>query len=306
VERALGVLRRRLVAAAGTVRTLWGDQDGDQVAAALAELASPSLFGGTQLLVLRHVDGLGEEGQARVLDALPTLGSGGSLVLVARAADQRRKLVAACLRAGAGLGFPPLADARAAAAWVIRLARERGHEIAPAAVEDLLERSGRELAVLAGEIEKLSLHVGGGRPIGVADVRAVVTGIRGHEVQELTDRLARRDAAGAARVLRLLFAEGEPPIRLLAFVAANLRRALHVAELAEAGHGADAIGRQLGLPPWLVKRSLGRGRTGELVAALEALRRLDVRLKSVRVAEAAFDAALLEIAAATPPRSSGG
>src|SRR5262249_52916496 len=137
VERALGVVRRRLVPAAGTVRTLWADQEADQIPAALAELASPSLFGGTQVLVLRHVDGLGEEGQAYVLDALPILGSGGALVLVACAADQRRKLFGACLRAGAGVGFPALPDARAAAAWVVRLAGERGHAIAPAAVTEL-------------------------------------------------------------------------------------------------------------------------------------------------------------------------
>jgi DNA polymerase III delta subunit len=97
-------------------------------------------------------------------------------------------------------------------------------------------------------------------------------------------------------MLRLLLAEGEPPIRLVAFVAANLRRALQVAELVETGAGADEIGRRLGMPPWLVKRNLGRGRTNDLVRALLVLRRLDLRLKSTRVAEAAFDAALLEIA----------
>src|SRR5262249_39112120 len=135
VERALSVLRRRLVPAARSdaVRTLWGDQQGDEVPGALAELGAPTLFGATHLLVVRHADALGEDVQAQVLDALTTLGSGGSLVLVARAVDQRRKLFAACLRAGAAFGFPP-PDARAATTWVVRLARERGHDVAPAAV----------------------------------------------------------------------------------------------------------------------------------------------------------------------------
>jgi len=297
VERALALLRRRLAGErAGAVRTLWGDQQGEEVPGAIAELGAPTLFGATYVLVVRHADALGEDVQARVLEALPALGSGGSLILVARAADQRRKLFAACLRAGAGFGFPLLADVRVAATWVVRLARERGYEIAPAAVEEVVERSGRDVGILAGELDKLALHVGAGRRIDVAHVRAVVAGVRGHEVQEFTDRLARGDVAGAARILRLLLAEGEPPIRLVAFVAANLRRALQVAELVEAGAGADEIGRRLGMPPWLVKRNLGRGRTKDLVRALLVLRRLDLRLKSTRVAEAAFDAALLEIA----------
>jgi DNA polymerase-3 subunit delta len=192
----------------------------------------------------------------------------------------------------------------------VRLARERGHDIAPAAVQELVERSGADLGVLAGEVEKLSLHAGPGARIEPAHVRGVVAAVRGHGVEELTDRLARRDAAGAARVLRQLLAEGEPPIRLVAFVAANLRRSLHVAELAAEGLGAEEISRRIGLPAWIVAKNLGRGSVDDLERALLALRKLDVRLKSTRTAEAAFDDALLEIvgargAAVSPARRSG-
>jgi DNA polymerase-3 subunit delta len=297
VDRALRLLQGRLLPAsgAGTWRTLWADQEAEKVPAALADLASPPLFGGPQVLVIRHAEALREEAETHVLEALPGLGTGGSLVLVARAADQRRRVFAACLRAGAGFAFPPLADLRAAPPWVVRLARERGHEIAPDAAQELIERSGTDLGVLAGEIEKLSLRAGSGHRIELAHVREVVAAIRAHGVEELTDRLARRDRAGAARVLRQLLVEGEPPIRLLAFLAANLRRALHVVELVEAGLTPDEIGRRLGMPPWLVGKQVGRGRATDLVRALLVLRRLDLELKSARAAEAAFEAALLEI-----------
>jgi DNA polymerase III delta subunit len=117
-------------------------------------------------------------------------------------------------------------------------------------------------------------------------VRAVVTAARAHGVEELTDRLARRDVAGAARVLRQLLAEGEPAIKVVAFVAANLRRALHVAELAEAGLGEGEIARRLGMPPWLVAKNAGRVRAADLIRALLVLRRLDLELKSARDADA--------------------
>jgi DNA polymerase III delta subunit len=303
VERALGVLRGRLVPAGrpGTWRTLWGDQESDQLPGALEDLGTPSLFGGPQVLVVRHAEALRAEEQARVLELLPSLGAGGTLVLVARGADQRNRLIAACVRAGAGFGFPPL-EARAVQPWVLRLAREGGRQIAPAAAQELIERSGSDLGVLAGEIEKLGLHAGPGTRIELAHVRAIVAAVRGHGVDELTDRLARRELPGAARVLRQLLAEGEPPIRLVAFLAGNLRRALHVAELAEEGFGAAEIARRTGMPSWLVERSLGRGRAADLVRALLVLRRLDLELKSSRAPEAAFDAALLEIAGTTPPR----
>ena len=142
----------------------------------------------------------------------------------------------------------------------------------------------------------MSLHVGPGVRIEPPHVRAVATAARVHEVQELTDRLATRDRVGAMRILRSLLTEGEPPIRAAAFLAAHLRRALHVAELEERGLGPEAIAAHLGIPSWLVQRIGGRGRARDLERALGVLRRLDLELKNSRPAEAVFEVALLEMA----------
>jgi len=268
-------------------RTLWADEDAERVFAALEDLASPPLFGGAQSLVIRHADALREPEQEGILARLPALGAGGSLILVARTVDQRRRLFAACLRAGAAFGFPRV-DARGAQSWVVRFARERGQEF--------VDRSGTDLGVLASEVEKVSLHVGPAVRIEPPHVRAVATAARVHEVQELTDRLATRDRVGAMRILRSLLTEGEPPIRAAAFLAAHLRRALHVAELEERGLGPEAIAAHLGIPSWLVQRIGGRGRARDLERALGVLRRLDLELKNSRPAEAVFEVALLEMA----------
>ncbi len=249
------------------------------------------------MLVIRRAEALRDERQAQVLAALPTVGVGGTLVLIARAADQRRQLFGSCIRAGAAHGFPPI-EPRAAPDWVARLAREQGSEITPAAVQELIDRVGSDLGVLAGEIAKLALHAGLGVRIQPVHVAAVVASVRTHAVEELSDRIARRDLAGAARALRHLLTGGEPPLRVVAFLAANLRRALQVAELAEAGLRGEDIAGRLGMPPWLVSRNLGRGRATDLARALLTLRRLDQELKSTRPAAAVFDAALLEIVSA--------
>jgi DNA polymerase-3 subunit delta len=287
---------------------LWADEDAARLGAALDDLASPTLFGGPQVLVVRQADTLRDDDQGRVLEALPALGTGGGLILVARTADQRKRLLAACVRAGAAFAFPPV-DPRTAQTWVVRLAREQGHDIVPAAAQELVDRSGVELGVLAGEIAKLSLHVGTKKRIELAHVRELVAAVRPRAVEELTDRLARRDLAGALHVLRELLAGGEPPVRAVAFVAANLRRALQVAELAEAKLTADEIAARLGMPPWLVTRSLGRGSARQLARALLVLRRLDLELKNTRPVEAVFEAAIFEIAGGTAvsarPRPAG-
>src|SRR5262249_20791553 len=165
----------------------------------------------------------------------------------------------------------------------------------PVATQEPRDRSDVERGVPAGEIDKLAVHVGEGARIEPKHVRSVVAAVRQHAVDDLTTHLARKNAAGAARALRLLLAEGEPPVRLLAFLGANFRRALHVAELSEAGLGQAEIAARLRMPPWLVGRIAGQGRARDLQRSLPVLRRRDREWKSTGPAEAVFEAAVLEI-----------
>lgn len=300
VERALAVVRARLAAERPptTWTTAWADQDAARLPAALAELRAPLLFGGVPGLVIRRAEALPVPVEDQLLQAVGVPGAG-RVVLVGRTMDQRRKLVASLMRAGAARAFARPADDAAVRRWVSRMAQDAGGAIAPAAVDVLLARCGSDLAQLSGEIEKAALWAGAGARIEVAAVEATVAGTRSEAVEELTERLARGDLAGASRTLRGLLSSGEPPIKLAAFLAANLRRALHVAELAECGLGPEAVAERLGMPAWLVRKQLGRGRARDLEAALDAMRRLDVALKSSRPPAAAFEATLLEVARAT-------
>jgi DNA polymerase-3 subunit delta len=278
------------------VRIVWGDDDAGRLADALGDLVSPSLFGGPSVVVLRRAEALSTANEDQVLAFLPRLGDRARLVLVAKTLDQRRRLHAACAKAGAGLAFGRVGDHRTAAGWVTTLARERGHAIGGPAVERLLERTGFELGRIDDELEKLSLHAGAGVGIESRHVEALVARTRLHAIEELTDRLARHDAAGAIRTLRGLVAAGEAPLKIVAFVASNLRRALHVAELTAMGLREDEIAARLGMPPWLVARQTHRSAPAELERALAALAELDLALKSSRPEVATFEATVLAIA----------
>jgi DNA polymerase-3 subunit delta len=257
------------------------------------------LFGGAPVLVIRRAEALPAAQEAELIGLLPKLGAGARLVLVARALDQRRKLLVACARDGAAVPCLRITDATVARRWLARLAREQGHELDPAAADALVDRTGLDLAQLAGDLEKVSLYAGPAARLTSAHVEATVAATRTHAIDELTDRLSRSDLTGASRSLRALLAEGEPPIKVAAFLASSLRRALHVAELADAGLGPDDIAGRLGMPPWLVRKNMGRAKAPALERALSTLRRLDLELKSSRPAAAVFEAALFEIVAAT-------
>lgn len=300
VDRALATVRRRLgVLEDPTVgRTVWGDDPSERVGAVLDDLGSPGLFGGVRLVVIRRAEALRGPAEERVAAALGDRTAGGHLVLVAGAMDRRRKLFQAVPKSAVHeLGAP--VDRHAVSAWVGLLARERGVRVTSDAAAELIERCGADLGRLAGELEKLAL---GGDAAGLEEVRRSVAATRSHGVEELAAAIADGDRRTVLRRLRALLAEGEAPLRIVAFLAANLRRSLHVAELAESGLGEAAIAGRLKIPAWLVRKQRGRGQALWIERALGSLAALDRALKQSRAPDAVVEAT---IAALTTPRSGG-
>jgi len=258
---------------------------------ALDTLGSRSLFGGSPTVVVRRAEAMRGAVESAVEAVLADDRCEGCLVLAGGAIDRRKRWYATARSRAEEIACAPLTDERTARAWVERMAEERGVRLAPEAMTVLLERCGLDLSLLDAEVEKLAVR-GAGEPIGRAVVEEMVAGVRGRAVEELTDRLARGDATGALRVLRDLLTDGEPPLRLLGFLAANVRRALHVAEERERGASPGEIAARLGMPDWLVRRQLGRGPAIRLERALDVLLQLDLALKRSRPDALAFEAAL--------------
>lgn len=121
------------------------------------------------------------------------------------------------------------------------LARERGLEFEPEALELFVLLAGDSAAQMESELEKLDLFLGPGeRSVGIDQVRRQVALTRAGVVFELGDRIARRDLAGALETIDHLIYQGESPIGiLLAAVAPAVRRLLVAQELIER-HGVRA------------------------------------------------------------------
>jgi DNA polymerase-3 subunit delta len=295
VERALAVLRRRFENA-GEWRIVWGDDDESRVADALASLASRGLFGGSATVLLRRAEAMRAGVEAAIEATVSEDRYDGRLILAGGALDRRKRWYTAVRPRAAELVCLPVTDPRELRAWVERLASEHGVKVRDDAIAELTVRCGPDLAVLEREIDKLAI-ASGSQAVGRETVERLVAGERSHAVEELTDRLTRGDRAGALRVLRSLLAADEPPLRIVGFLAANIRRALHVAEEQERGGSPEAIATRLGMPDWLVRRQLGRGPAIRLERALDVLAELDVAFKSSRPEAAVFEAALDALAA---------
>jgi DNA polymerase-3 subunit delta len=109
---------------------------------------------------------------------------------------------------------------------VQHIAGQFGKQFAPAAEDLILRRAGSELAMLAMELEKLCLYVGARPTITEDDVRAVFRDMAESWIFDFTAALASRQPARALPQLRGLMEQGEPPLRLLAMIAREVRQML--------------------------------------------------------------------------------
>jgi DNA polymerase-3 subunit delta len=278
-DRALADIRRDLEREGGNVAVLsyhGADCDPDAIAEAIE---TPSLFGGRTLVVVRGAEALPERSHERLVQALERQAPQVTVAFVARGADQRRRLFARVRELGrkVAVDHPRVGEMPE---WAERFARERGHRLAEDARAVLLECVGRDLMVLASEIDKLAAAVPAERPIEAADVLRVSAPGREHGTFEMTDAVLARDPARASRLLAHALDEGAQPIALIGALAATLKPILAGAELMAQGRRLEDAERAVGVNPYQ-RRTFQQG-----VRAYGAreLRRAFVRLADIDLA----------------------
>jgi DNA polymerase-3 subunit delta len=185
-----------------------------------------------------------------------------TLVLVASDIDKTRKAGKALLKHATvvecwGLKTeknPRFTDFRAAARIAEHLVRkavaEEGQQIEPAAARLVAERAGVDIIRLRGDIERLMLYAAGKPKITLADAQEVVSAEAAQDDWAVTNAIQQRNAGEALRHLALALDAGAVPYMILG---------------------------QIG---WFVRDKLGNSDPRRIPAAVEALFRADLDLKS--------------------------
>jgi DNA polymerase III subunit delta len=242
---------------------------GELTAGELAEVLSPSLFGGRRVLVLRD----GQDARKDLVAAL---------LSYAAQPDPDVTLVVAHLVAAKGKAF---ADGlRSAGAAVVPAARLKGHRdrIAfvrdefrrgggrcdDAAAEALLAAVGNDLRELAAACSQLIADTGGRITAGTVSRyyrgRAEVTGFT------VADAAMVGDVPGALEALRWALHVGVDPVPIADAIADGVRT---VARVAAAGRGSPyQMANTLGLPAWKVERAQRQGRGWSADGLVDAMR----------------------------------
>jgi len=154
------------------------------------------------------------------------------LLLTATTADARKRLfkrlreIGACVMLGAAKERSGALTRDSIDEVVRHTAREFGKRLAPEAHELIVRRAGPDAAPLTTELEKLCLYVGERPLITEEDVRLVFRDMAESWIFDFTGALATRQLVRALPLLRGLLAHGEPPLRLLAMIAREVRMLL--------------------------------------------------------------------------------
>jgi DNA polymerase-3 subunit delta len=158
------------------------------------------------------------------------------LLLTAAVIDARKRICKRVRELGAVLDCSVARErsgalSRDAVAGLVRqIVVQFGKQLAPQAQDLILRRAGTDAALLASEVEKLCLYVGDRPAITADDVRSTFRDMAESWIFDFTSALATRQLSQTLLLLRGLFVQGEPPLRLLAMVAREVRLLLTARE----------------------------------------------------------------------------
>lgn len=262
-------------------------------------LASPGLFGGRRVLVLRSVQDVSEEGRAALIayatDPLDDL----CLVAVHSGGVKARKLPDELGAAGATvLRCSPLTRPAERLQFVQDEIRAAGGQSTAGAVRALVEAVGTDLRELSAAAAQLVADTAG--PLDESAVARFHRGRAETSGFAVADAALSGQAAEALALLRSALETGTAPVLLSSALASGLR---DVARVRDAGSGpVAAVARELGMPPWKVDKALrvARGWADDsLAAAITAVAAADAGVKGAAVDGAyALQRAVLSVVSA--------
>lgn len=292
VDQRLAELQRLVVGerpAFGALETLQGDRiDAMSLSVALQTMPPAP----QRLVVLRRADRMKDELQRQLLDLLDGVPRQTTLAILAEAPDMRRALFAGLKTRGRveACEIGGGRDVRKNRQELLQLARaiagSRGLDLAPDALELLVDHVQTDAGRMSSEIEKLSLRHGDARVTSEQVVESI-GGERALTAFAFENAIRERRLDRAIAELRRAFAQGERAEVLVGQLAGELRSLLRARALLDAGMDeASAIRAFGGGRGFFVVPRARAHRRRDLLRALHALAELDVDSKNGATASA--------------------
>ena len=179
--------------------------------------------------------------------------------------------------------------------WAGAEIKKRGGKIEPQALRLLTDLVGNDLWQLNSEIDKL-LAFSQGRETTTADVENLVKTKLDDNIFKLTDALGQKNKKLALKLIADQLSSGTSPTELLAKITWQFKNLLLIKGFAEqngSGYPANRLTYQLGLHPFVIKKTLAQTRFHQIDDLKKIYQRLlviDYKLKTSQIdAQVMFD-----------------
>jgi DNA polymerase III subunit delta len=241
--------------------------------------ASPSLFGGTSVIVVQDLEEAPDELQTDVLDYLAAPAGHVTLVVAHKSGMRGKKVLDTLKKAGARvIDAPAIKSDGDKAQFAANEFRRQGRRAAPGAVRALVEAVGKDVRELAAACAQLVSDTE-----GVVD-EAMVEKYHGGKVEatgfKVADAAIAGNAGEALRLLRHAISTGDSPVPIVAVLAMQLRQMVRVAS---AGNGPSGqLAKNLAMAPWQVdqaRRKLSGWAPDGVGRAIQAVAGADFEVK---------------------------
>ena len=250
---------------------------GDITGPELIEATSPSLFGDERIVVITQAESAGKEPLNLLLNACVDPAPSVTIIIVYAGGGRNQAIMKKIAKLAENHHVAKLKPSERAG-WVNQEFRRHGVRVGPEITHGLLEGVGSDLRELASAVSQLVADTNGN--VTEAAVREYYQGVAEVSGFDIADAAVAGHTAQAVASVRRALQLGEPPVKLAYALASKVGT---IARLySEHGGNAQKLAGQLGMPPWLVDKSLKVARRwrGENVSrAVIIIAELDATVK---------------------------
>lgn len=298
IDRAVTALRRACVGEGDP----WNEEVFQAKTAGATRIVDAArtlpMLGGNRFVLVRGLHELADKEHERLAEYFANPVDTCCLVLTADKLDGRSKLTKAAKQRGYLYEAQPMKPG-AMRGFTTGEARRRNLKIDDAAVAALVDAIGTDLAALDDALERLSLYVGEGKPVRVDAVEACVSRVRVESIWSLVDAVSAQDRRGALKAAASLLDDREPPLRILALLARQLRMLGRARQALDDGLAPEAAAAAAGAPPFKARdlaRAARRMSMSKLSHAFRVLCEADLTQKGGKCPpDVALEAAILAL-----------
>lgn len=167
--------------------------------------------------------------------------------------------------------------------FVTNQLKQDGYTMAPAALNELIQRTDADLTLMMSELPKLELFALPQKTIERDAVTGLVTQTLTQNVFDLVNRVLAKNTAGAVTLYRELLQAKEEPLRINAILQGQFRLLIQTKVLAKQGYSQGKLASILKVHPYRIKLALQSQRRfllTDLNRAYLGLFRVEQQMKS--------------------------